>query len=240
MDRKINMMGIEVDYISFQTLKRMTAEFLTNDTLNRCILLSTELIEEALKDSELADSLKAVDYLLPGEDQVYGTAPDFMPEKGMVTGYHSLLELLGKMENHHTVYLMAPHEGHIKKITTYCDRYFPKIRIVGNYNQQEEWTDEQLLNAINSVNPDILVNTIPSPVEGKWVSTFGQQIDAKLYIGLGGIFDTMVSDQKEPPFLIRKLHLLSLYHKLRGRGQYKLFRNRIFRRKVEQYNTKKR
>ncbi len=240
MDRKINLMGIEVDHISFQTLKRMTAEYLMNDTLNRFILLSTKLIEEALKDPELADSLKEVDYLLPGEDHVYGTAPDFLPEKGMVTGYHSLLELLGKMEKHHTVYLMAPNEGHIKKITTYCDRHFAKIRIVGNYNQKEEWTDEQLLNAINSVSPDVLINTIPSPVEGKWVSTFGQQINAKLYIGLGGIFDTMVSELKPPPFLIRKLHLLSLYHKLRGRGQYKLFKNRIFRSKVEQYNTKKR
>ncbi len=233
-------MGIEVDHISFQTLKRMTAEYLVNDTLNRYILVSTKLIEEALEDPELVDSLKAVDYLLPGEDQVYGIVPGLLPGKGMVTGYHSLLELLGKMEKPHTVYLMAPNEGVIKKISRYCDRYFPKISITGTYNQQEEWTDELILNAINSVNPDILVNTIPSPVEGKWVATFGQQIDAKLYIGLGGIFDTMVSQLKDPPFLIRKLHMISLYHKLKGRGQYKLIKYRIFRRKVEQYNTKKR
>lgn len=239
MNRIINVMGIDINHISFQTLKSTTSEYLNNDRLNSYVFLSTQLIEETAEDIELAQSLKEADLLLPGEEQVYGVQPKPLVKKNMVMGYRSLLELADKMEKPYTVYFMGADQNAIDRMTTFTMRNFTKLRIVGVYDQQEQWTDEQLVNAINSANPDMIINTIPTPMEGKWVASYGQQINAKLYIGLGSIFDTMVSELKDPPLLFRKLHLLTLYHKIRGYRKHKSLRLRIFRRKVEQYNTKK-
>ncbi len=239
MVNKVNVMGIEIDHISFQTLKRTTSYFLSNERLNIYIFLTTRLIEETLQDPELAQALKEADLLLPGVQPVCNLRSQSLPKKKMVKGYDSLLELVDKMEKPHTIYLLGTQESAIQRMITYVSRNFLKLKIVGTYNQQEGWTDEQLLNVINSVNPDIIINTIPTPFEGKWVAALRQQISAKLYIGLVAIFDTMVAELKDPPLLFRKLHLLSLYHKIRGYRIHRLLRSRIFERKVEQYNTKK-
>lgn len=239
MESKINVMGIDIDHISYQTLRRATLEYLRNDRMDSYIFLSTRLIEEAAKDPLLAESMSQADLLLPGDERIYGVQEKPLIKKNMVMGYTSLLELAGKTEHIYTVYLLAEQKRILDKIIKYIEHNFPKIKIIGSYNQEENWTDEQLVNSINSVNPDILMNTIPLPTEVFWVATYGQQISAKLYIGLGAIFDVMVSELKEPPVFIRKLHLHTLYHKIRGYGKHKSLRMCIFRRKVEQYNTKK-
>ncbi len=239
MDSKINVMGIDIDYISLLTLKKKTLEYLTNDRLNIYVFLSTKLVGEAVEDKELETCLKEADFLLPGVEQIFDIQSQPLSKKNMVNGYHSFLELIDKMDKTYTIYVLASQESAVDKITSYCKLNFPKVTIIGTYNQKEDWTDEQLVNAINSANPDMIVNTIPTPVEGKWVATYWQQLNSRLYIGLGAIFDIMVSELKAPPLLIRKLHLLSLYHKIRGFQKHKSCATRIFRRKVEQYNTKK-
>ncbi len=239
MDSKINVMGLEIDHITYQTLKKKTSENLISDRLSVYVFLSTKLIEYAAEDEALKESLAEAEYLLPGYEQVYGTQAQTLAKKNMVMAYHTLLEVASRMDHTHTVYLLAAQDSDITRITTYVKSNFHKLKIIGTYASQDEWTDEQLLNSINSANPDIIVNTIDYPVEGKWVAEYGQQISAKLYIGLGAIFTTMVSELKDPPVLIQKLHLLSLYHKIRGYRKHKSLHLRIFRRKVEQYNTKK-
>lgn len=239
MESKINVMGIDIDHISYQALRRTTVEFLRNDRLDSYIFLSTRLIEEATKDALLADNLKQMDLLLPGDEQVFGVQEKPLVRKNMVMGYSSLLELVGKSEHCHTVYILAEENKILDAMLRYIERNFSKIKVIGTYDKQENWTDEQLINSINSLNPDVVINTIPYPVEVNWVATYGQQVSAKLYIGLGDIFEVMLLELKEPPVFIRRLHLGNVYHKILGYRKHKSMRMRIFRRKVEQYNTKK-
>ena len=239
MNSIINVMGIDINHISYQAFKKTTLEYLKNDGLNSYVFLSTKLIEAAAENEELSANLKEVDLLLPGEDQVYGGIKLPFARKNMVMGYHALLELASKMDKVYTVYFLAESDTDITKITNFTRINFPRLRVVGTYVRQDEWTAEQLVNAINSANPDMVINTCSIPMESRWVVSYLQQISAKLYIGLGAIFPTMVSELKEPPILIRKLHLIALYHKIRGYHKHRSLRIRIFKRKVEQYNTKK-
>lgn len=239
MNSVVNVKGLNIHHMSFLTLKKAIVEYLNDDRLSICVLVSTKLMKEAIEDQELGHSLQQADLLLPGEKQVFALESDPMDLEDVVSGYSAILELLDKMENSHTLYLLATEKRAIDRMTRYAKNHFPKLNIVGAYNQQDQWTDQQLVNAINSANPDMIVNTIPTPVEGKWITEYGLQINAKLYIGLGAIFHGMVSELKDPPMVFRKLHLSSLYNRFKQCRNNKFLHLRIFRLKIEQYNTKK-
>lgn len=65
------------------------------------------------------------------------------------------------------------------------------------------------------------------------------QVNAKLFLGMGGVLDAMIFEHKEPPAIVKTLHLEGLYEKFIDRKKDRALSARIFRKRVAQYNNKK-
>lgn len=239
MHAKTNIMGVEVDILSQEYLRTITEEYLSNDRLNIYFLLTGEIIEAAEKDEEFRKYLEVADLLLPGEEHIISLEQGEEEFPDIAIGYTTLLDLAKGMSTEKVIFFLCQDKNVIRKIENYTKRYLQNFKVQGYYSYEDHLGDEQIINSINAVAPDIIISTLPTPLQEKWITEYRTQVNAKLYIGMGGVMDAMIKEFKEPPNFIKKLHLVNWYNRIRKNRTNLAFRSRIFKHKVEQYNNKK-
>lgn len=242
MNTKINIMGLEISVIEYEYLKKLLNEYLADDYMNTIFMISTKMLQQANEDPEYKEMLGKVDVLLPGEDTLLSMHHvDLLEMVGMVVDYTSFAQLLKEMQDHtKTIYFLGRNEEEIAMITSFCNNNFPVLKILGSSCRDLEADSDSIINSINGVAPDILLSTIDSLTQGKWIVSNYMKLNAKLCISFGDIIDNVIRDYKGTPNVINRLHLHFLYNLLMKNGKTKnLFKTRIFRKKFAQYKNKK-
>lgn len=239
MHAKTKILGVEVDVLSQQYLHDITKEYLTNDRLNIYFLLTTEMIEVAQKEEEFYQCLEVADLLLPGQEHIVTLGEEDEDFPDIAIGYSALLEMAKRMSKEKVIFFLCPNQAMIQKIESYTRRNLPNFRVQGYYSYEDHLGDEHIINSINTVAPDIIISTLPTPLQEQWIAEYRTQVNAKLYIAMGTVINEMIQEYKEPPKVIKLLHLQKWYTRIRKHHSSKSLRSRIFRRKVEQYNNKK-
>lgn len=239
MHTKTNIMGVEVDLLSKEYLHSITTEYLRNERLNVYFLLTTEIIEAAEADENYRKCLEEADLLLPGEEHIVTLGQQVKELPDVALNYNALLEMAKHMSEEKAVFVLCQDNQTIEKVSDYTKKNLPNFNIQGYYSYEDHLGDEQIINSINSVTPDIIISTLPTPLQEQWITEYRTTINAKLYIGIGGVLDAMINEYKEPPKIIQYLHLEKWYARVRKNRSHKSIRTRIFKRKVEQYNNKK-
>ncbi|MDO5291620.1 MAG: WecB/TagA/CpsF family glycosyltransferase [bacterium] len=239
MHKKTDIMGVKVDLVSQDYLLNITNEYLSNSRLNVYFLLTTELCLKAQEDEAYRQYIEDADLVLPSEKHIVDMQEELAEEKNVVLSYNSLVTMAQRLKEEKSIFLLCENEDMVKRVTSYCKRKVPKFKIKGYYCYEDHLGDEQIVNVINGVTPDILISTLPSPLQEQWIMEYRTQVNAKLFVGMGGVLEAMIFEGKQPPKAIKKLHLEGLYEKFMGRKKDKALRARIFRKKVAQYNNKK-
>lgn len=242
MNTKINIMGLEISVIEYEHLKKLLNEYLEDDYMNTVFLLSTRMLQQANEDEEYRKMLEEVDLLLPGESTILTLHHvDLLEMVGMVVDYRSFVQIMEEVhEQPKTMYLLGRSEEEIAMITSFCKRKFPLLNILGSTYRDLEADSDVIINSINGEAPDILLSTIDSLKQGKWIVSNRRKLNAKLCISFGDIADNIINDNKEIPKLIKQLHMQFFYKLLmKNKKSSKLFHTRIFRKKLAQYKNKK-
>lgn len=232
-------MGVEVDLLSQDYLQAITNEYLENDRLNIYFLLTTEIIEAAEADEEYRKCLEEADLLLPGEEHIITLGQELNDLPDVALNYNALLDMAKRLSEKKVIFFLCQDMQTVKRAERYTKENLPNFNVQGSYSYEDHLGDEQIINSINAITPDIIISTLPTPLQEQWIAEYRTKVNAKLYIGMGGVLDAMISEYKEPPQIIKHFHLEGLYSNLRRSMTNKPLRTRIFKRKVEQYNNKK-
>ncbi len=239
MHRQTDIMGVKVDLVSEDYLLYITNEYLSNSKLNMYFLLTTELCLKAQEDEAYRQYIEDADLVLPSEKHIVDMQGELAEDKNVVLSYNSLVTMAKRLREEKAIYLLCQDEDEVRRVTEFCKHTISKFNIRGTYCYDDHFGDEQIVNAINGVAPDILISTLPSPLQEQWIMENRTQVNAKLFIGMGGVFDAMVFEHKEPPVIVKRLHLEGLYDKFKNCKKDRALRARIFRKKVAQYNNQK-
>ena len=239
MHRQTDIMGVKVDLVSEDYLLHITNVYLSNSKLNMYILLTPELCLKAQEDEAYRQYIEDADLVLPSEKHIVDMQGELAEDKNVVLSYNSLVTMAKRLREEKVIYLLCQDEDEVRRVTEFCRRTIPKFSIRGTYCYDDHLGDEQIVNAINGVAPDILISTLPSPLQEQWIMENRTQVNAKLFIGMGGVLDAMIFERKEPPVIVKRLHLEGLYEKFRNRKKDRALRARIFRKRVAQYNNQK-
>ena len=68
-----------------------------------------------------------------------------------------------------------------------------------------------ILDRINKSCPDILLVAMGNPMQEKWIFDHRHQIDARLFMGVGALFDFWAGGKPRAPAIVRRLRLEWLY-----------------------------
>ena len=104
---------------------------------------------------------------------------------------------------------------------------------------EENAAEEMVVNDINTKLPDVILLSMDSTRQEEWLVNNRGKLNAKLCLAVGSIMPHILRDNVHVPLWIRKLHCAGLFRFLVQIPNSKFFRKRIFNRKMDDYNTKK-
>lgn len=242
MNKKIRIMDVDLNILDHRQLEEKVREYLENDYMNVILLASEKLLLYAAEHPEFRERLLRADMILPGEEELLGMHHgEVLKEGGMIVSYRCLERLLRAFRGEEkTVYIVYDEERYLHFIeNAFRDLQFESVLKGSAMEQPTE--DEAIINEINSLAPDVLLVAMEAPKQEKWIMDHSIQLNSKLCLGLGGIMDRMITEYKQEPVIISKLHLSGLYDALIRQNSYKSLRKeKVFRQKIKEYRKKKR
>ncbi len=241
MGTKVNIMDLEVDLLTPETLHAELLNYMDNDRLSVVHMISLDYMDAYEQNELMKNVLEQADLVLPGEKAILTRHHvDVLETGGMVVDYHSILTLLEPLRSQEkTIYLVMRDAKEAKKAYRYLAEYFGKERIVGVYAADGEITEEALVNDINTKLPDIILLSMESTNQEEWLENNRAKVNARLCFAMGSIMPQILRENVYVPAWMKKLHLGELYRRIVGIPYSHAFRRRIFHRKMDDYNTKK-
>jgi N-acetylglucosaminyldiphosphoundecaprenol N-acetyl-beta-D-mannosaminyltransferase len=219
MQNKMNILGINMDCLSYQEMHRIFKNWLTDKEArsHSLALINVNCCVSAVFDSQLIELYNSADIVgidsMPflkwarafyknGCDRFY--APDLMLEvssKAKECGY--------------TFFLYGGANDAPDKIEEYLHERFDGIRVVGKYSPPfraltaEE--DEVVCDMINQARPDFLWVGLGSPKQDVWISEHREKIRGAIMVASGATFDFFSGRIKQAPSWIREAGFEWLY-----------------------------
>lgn len=241
MGTKVNIMDLEFDLLSLENLKDEVHAYLENEGLNVMHMISLDYLDAYEENEHVRKTLQQADLVLPGEKAILTRHHvDVLETGGMVVDYHGTRELLEPLrETGRTFYLVLRNAKEAKVVYRYLTRYFEKEKIVGVYAADGEVTEETLINDINTKLPDIILLSMDSTRQEEWLENNRAKVNAKLCLAVGSVMPIVLRENVYVPNWMYRLHLAGIYRWIVRIPYSHSHRKRIFHRKMDDYNIKK-
>ncbi len=129
-----------------------------------------------------------------------------------VAGYDLMENLFKKREyTNDKFFFLGSKKSVVKKAVSNTKKKYKKINIVG-YNDGYFWkNEEKIIKKINTLNPDILLISITSPLQEEFIYRYKSKLKTKVILLLGGSFEVLSGRLKRAPILIQKIGMEWFY-----------------------------
>ncbi|PKN88011.1 MAG: glycosyltransferase [Chloroflexi bacterium HGW-Chloroflexi-8] len=155
------------------------------------------------------------------------TTPDGMPVVWLLklAGYKNVSRVYGPdlmlavcengCKKNYRHYMYGSTTNVLLKLTDHLQNRFPGLIISGSYSPPfrilTDEEDQEIINQINSVSPDIVWVGIGSPKQELWMAEHLNKINAKVMIGVGAAFDFHAGHIKQAPLWMQRSGLEWLF-----------------------------
>lgn len=214
MRNTVEIVGINIDKVTFEGAEDRLLEFLQQDELKMVFTPNSELLVDAVKDPSFAEILNSGDLVIPDgigvviSSRFYGT-----PLKEKVAGCElmgSLIEIAYTEKK--SIYFLGGKEGVAEEASQKLAVKYPGINIVGYHNGYFNVDEEKkIIDDIIDKGPDIIFVALGAPKQEKWIYRNRHKFTAKIAMGVGGSLDIFAGRAKRAPEFYQKTGLEWLY-----------------------------
>lgn len=218
----IEIFGVKVHNTTLEEATKLVEYYFKSDKLNIIYTPNTEIVMVAKDDNKLKNLLNKGDLITAdGIGLIYGSRIKKRPLQERVTGFDLSMNMLKiANENNYSIYLLGGKDGISKAAAENIKKNYPNVKIAGYHHGyfkgahtgDENQEDEiNIVNEINSVNPDIIFVGLGFPRQEIWIDANRDKIKGRVIIGNGGVMDILSGNSKRAPEIYQKLGLEWLY-----------------------------
>lgn len=222
MTQKINVLGIDIDNVSMNEAVQICANSIQKGEKLFVVTANPELLLNCEKNSMIKHIVQDSDLIVAdGVGVLIGSKIRGNKFKERVAGI-DLMENLLKYANEHkkSVYLLGSKENVAQKAAENIKSKYNEIIIAGTHHgyykgihtgSKGNEEEVKVINDINKAKPDILFVAFGGPKQEIFIDTYLHNIDAKVFVGVGGSFDVYSGILKRAPAFYQKAGLEWLY-----------------------------
>ena len=213
MDKKINILGINIDNISTkEAIEKINTNISKNKT-TKIFTPNTTIIVKSSRDEHLKAMLNSADISIPDgagvriASKILGS-----PVNDKLAGIELGEDILYLAEkNNFKVFLLGGSQEVSKKAEIELKQKYRNLNICGandGYFDVKGIENNAVIDKINNAKPDILFVCMGFPRQEEWiVKNIDKLTSTKVAIGLGGSLDVWSGRLKRAPSIFRKLLL---------------------------------
>jgi N-acetylglucosaminyldiphosphoundecaprenol N-acetyl-beta-D-mannosaminyltransferase len=124
-------------------------------------------------------------------------------------------------EKGRSIYFLGAKPGVAEAVKKNVETSYPGIKVAGirdGYFDREK-DSEAVINEINRVAPDILMVAFGAPHQERWIDAHSGKLNAKVCIGVGGLFDFFSGRIPRAPKWMREFGLEWIYRLIQEPGR---------------------
>jgi len=218
--KKVSILGIKIDNLSFLGAVRKITAFIENGGQHHVVTVNPEFIIASQKDKEFARILNSASLSIPDGTGLLWASKFLYGEKSKlkerVTGVDLVWEL-AKMaaEKKWSIYFLGARPGVAKIAVQRLKTLYPTLKIAGISEGEPKISPKTIIKDIKNSKTDILLVAYGAPKQDKFIAQNLSKMDAKVAIGVGGTFDFIAGIQKRAPIWMQKMGLEWLFRLLR-------------------------
>jgi len=118
--------------------------------------------------------------------------------------------------NHYKVFILGAKKEILEKAIKKIKSDYPNIEINGHDGYFPMKAENEIINSIKKYEPDILFVSMPTPYKEAFILKNKNEINAKVFLGIGGAIDAKAGLVKRPPLVFRKMGLEGLFRSLQS------------------------
>ncbi len=211
MGEIVDIMGLSVNTVSERELKGLVQSYMMSEAINVIYMVSVGTLKSAAEDPEYRrDAVSEADLVLPAEDIVFNGVPR-KKTRGAIDDYRSLIKIIGELCKNKKVYVIGENQKDTELFIQLFAGRSPEADMCGMYSMDAGYSDESVINDINTRVPDVLLLMFKSPELENWIAENKSKLNAKLLVGVGNISEDIIMTHVKPAKWIRKLGIESLY-----------------------------
>lgn len=208
----VNLLGVNFDNVTMDEAVDIGFSLLDQEAKSSIYTPNPEIVMAAYEDRTLQKRLNEAALVIPdGIGDIIGSRIIGKPLKERVAGFDFAKNLFAKMEGtDKTVFFYGSKPGIAKEAALAIKNSYKHLNIVGTYHGYEK-DMSKVIDAINRVKPDLLLVGLGAPRQEAWIANYMDDVDAKVFIGVGGALDGYSGHLKRAPEVFIKLNLEWFY-----------------------------
>ncbi|MEZ6047695.1 MAG: WecB/TagA/CpsF family glycosyltransferase [Planctomycetaceae bacterium] len=210
VDRQINILGVNIDDVTVARGVEIVEEMINTpqESPYSIYFVNAHTLNIAHADPAYGELLNRGDRVfgdgtgvrwgarLQGiqvRDNLVGT--DFVPSLFTLTP-----------EKGYSYYLLGSDTETVQKAADYAARMFPGWKQAGYHHGfiKDDVARHAAINQINACKPDIVLVGMGNPLQEKWIEEYKDQLQTKVCLGIGGLFDYWADNVSRAPLWVRK------------------------------------
>ena len=163
--------------------------FLDDDVVNTVLILSDEICYFASENKDFEKQLLMADILLPSSPLMmkeFLKLKELSVEDYDAYEYNSFEKVMKVVsENASTSYILTDSEKELERCKIMMKMDAPNISSWEKCVDSIEMANDTILNEINSIVPDVLICSLESPLQEKWIMDNKDKMNAKMILAIG-------------------------------------------------------
>lgn len=215
----INIWGIKFDLFSLnEFMTKIDERIRNNETPIHITGVNPETVVHASRDVFIRKAVMESDFVNVDNTTILKTLRFLgypVPSRVATPDlFEALLEL--SYLNNYKVYILGAREFVLNNAITNIQKDYPSLMIKGHHGYYSKENEQLIVNEISSFNPTMLFIALPSPEKEKFILKYKNNINAKLFLGVGGAVDCRAGFVKRASVKLRNKGLEGIHRALQN------------------------
>ena len=211
--------NVKFDLISLDDLiQRIDARIKHNLTPIHLTGVNTEVVALASKDKFLQKAIIESDFVNIDNALVVLTLRLLGYSVPSRIATPDLFESLLSLSNNrkYKVYILGAKQQVLEKAIENIKKTYPAIVVNGQHGFFQKDQEKSIVEKIKEFSPDMLFLALPSPYKESFILKYKAEINAKVFLGVGGAIDVKGGLIKRAPLFLRNIGLEGLHRTLQN------------------------
>jgi N-acetylglucosaminyldiphosphoundecaprenol N-acetyl-beta-D-mannosaminyltransferase len=210
VSKRVKILGSYVDALTMEETLSEVEKIINKKQPVQHVVVNASKINLMSQDKQLTDIVNSCS-IINADGQSIVWAAKFLnkPLPERVAGI-DLFENLVKLspQKDYKLYFFGAKEEVVEKVVNIYNKKYPTINIVGYRNGYFTETEEQqIIDNIKKVSPDILFVAFSSPKKEYWINKYLLELNVPFIMGVGGSFDVIAGVTTRAPIWMQQMGL---------------------------------
>ena len=187
MCRKINVLGVHIDYMNVEASMNQIAEMMKNDRMNMVSMVTISTLMLARRDPVWKQYIEDMDLTVIGDDEILKAADIFSGRIMDEVEAHSFVNLFFNymIRNQKQIFVLGETKKEVDGLKNYLQDAYPGILVAGDAVVEDSSSPEKYINEVNSLSVDVIVSGLSGFRQDMLAFENKSQLNSKLWLCLG-------------------------------------------------------